>query len=109
MASFVVVGCEQNCGNIEGSIVDESGQPVSEVWIRAVRSGSPSILITADEDGSYILENIPTGEWEIEFYNKHGWGVGRGTVTVRSSETTRLNVTISVEPLPDLPRITPPY
>ena len=106
----LVAGCEQTRGSIEGLITDESGQPVSGAWVFAPSGVSPSVRISTDEDGYYILKNIPTGNWEIEFYDEYGWGVGLESVTVRSGETTRLDFTIGAKPPPDPPRIIiPPY
>ncbi len=104
-----VTGCKQTRGSIEGFVTDESGRSVSGAWVRAVNNIAPSVIISTDEDGYYILKNIPTGNWEIEFYDKYGWGVGLESVTVRSGETTRLEFTIGAKPPPDLPRIIPPY
>ena len=109
MALALVAGCEQTRGSIEGLITHESGQPVSGAWVRAVSVVYGGIIINTDEDGYYILKNIFTGKWEIEFYTKGGWGVGLESVTVRSGETTRLDFTIGAKPPPDLPRIIPPY
>ena len=109
-ALALVAGCEQTRGSIEGLITDESGQPVSGAWVFAPSGVSPGVIISTDEDGYYILKNIPTGNWEIEFYTKYGWGVGLESVTVRSGETTRLDFTIGAKPPPDPPRIIiPPY
>ncbi len=109
MALALVAGCEQTRGNIEGLITDESGQPVSGAWVRAVSVVYGGIIINTDEDGYYILKNIFTGKWEIEFYTKYGRGVGLESVTVRSGETTKLDFIIGAKPPPDLPRIIPPY
>ncbi len=99
----LAVGCEQTRGSIEGFVTDESGRSVSGAWVRAVNNIAPGVIISTDEDGYYILKNIPTGNWEIEFYDKYGWRVGLESVTVRSGETTRLEFTIGVKPPPDLP------
>ena len=100
-------GCEQTRGSIEGFVTDESGQPVSGARVRAVNNIAPIIMTSTSEDGYYIFINIPTGNWEIEFYDKFGRGVGLESVTVRSGETTRLDFTIGAKPPPDLPRISP--
>jgi len=101
---------EESRGSIEGIMTDESGKPVTEAWVFAPSGVSPGVIISTDEDGYYILENIPTGKWEIEFYDEYGWGVGLESVTVRSGETTRLDFTIGAKPPPDPPRIIiPPY
>ena len=106
----IFVGCDYRRGSIEGIMTDESGKPVTDAWVFAPSGVSPCVIISTDEDGYYILENIPTGKWEIELYDEYGWGVGLESVTVRSGETTRLDFTIGAKPLPDLPRIIiPPY
>jgi len=106
MALALVAGCEQTRGSIEGLITAESGQPVSGAWVFAPSGVSPGVIISTDEDGYYILENIPTGKWEIEFYDEYGWGVGLESVTVRSGETTRLDFTIGAKSPPTgLPHI----
>lgn len=105
-----VAGCEQTRGSIEGFVTDESGQSVSGAWVRAVHNIAPGIGTNTDEDGYYILKNIPTGSWEIEFYDRYGWRVGLESVTVRSGETTRLEFTIGAKPPPPgLLRISPLY
>lgn len=105
-----VAGCEQTRGSIEGFVTDESGQSVSGAWVRAVHNIAPGIGTNTDEDGYYILQNIPAGSWEIEFYDRYGWRVGLESVTVRSGETTRLEFTIGAKPPPPgLLRISPLY
>ncbi len=96
----VVASCTEGHGSIEGRITDKMGEPVTEAWIIANNGVCPGRLETTDEDGRYRFNNIPVGEWEMEFYDGDGWRVGLESVTVTFGETTVLDFTIGAKPPP---------
>ena len=97
----VAVGCAESRGSIAGIVYDEDGAPAGELLVRAVRPEYPGVLLRTEDDGSYRVNSVPTGEWNLEFYDQHGWQVGLELVTVEPNETVTLDFTIGAKPLPD--------
>ena len=105
LMSVIGVGasCIENRGSIEGRMTDKMGEPITEGWIIAYNGVCPGRLETTDEDGYYRFNNIPMGNWEIEFYDEDGWRVGLESVTVTSGKTSMLDFTIGAKPPPTGP------
>ena len=97
----VVASCIENRGSIEGRVTDKMGEPVTGAGITANNGVCPAgRLEMTDEDGHYRFNNIPVGQWEMEFYDEDGWRVGLGGVTVTSGKTITLDFTIGAKPPP---------
>lgn len=94
-------GCQESRGSIKGRVTDESGKAVAEAVVRAERNGFPGILLRTDEEGYYSINNIDTGNWNVEFFDASGWLVGLESVTVIADETITLDFIIGAKPLPD--------
>lgn len=101
----ILAGCEESRGSIEGSVLNKDGTPVAGAIIRAEKnkSGYPSVLLRADDNGYYNIKNVFTGRWAVEFYDASGWQVGLESVQVRADETARLDFTIGSKPSPEHP------
>lgn len=86
----------QNNGNIEGVIRDKAkNQPLSgaNVQILGTEFGA-----AADEDGYYIIRNIPSGSYEIEV-TFVGFDVSKQTISIRAGKTIQGNFTLNARPL----------
>lgn len=92
-------GCEDARGSIRGIVYDEEGVPAADLPLRASHPGLPAALLRTGPDGRYEIQDVPTGEWTIEFFNSGGWLVGQKTVTVRGSEIVALDFVHGEEPL----------
>jgi hypothetical protein len=99
--TFIAFGCEEPRGSIEGTVYMQDGTPGSNLVIRAVRPEYPGVLVRTDDGGSYHVENIPVGDWDIEFFDEGGWQVGLETVHVTAGETVALDFAIGEKPLPE--------
>lgn len=55
-------------GTIRGTMVDPSGQPIPNftVWIRSMKAQGRSMEVTGDEQGRFLVEEVPEGEVLIE-------------------------------------------
>lgn len=75
-------------GTISGTVKDKNGVPVPHcsVILKAFR-----LVTTANEQGYFILHNVPAGNATVEF-SAVGFGVVQQKVTVREGATTELSV-----------------
>jgi hypothetical protein len=96
------LGCEGSMerGDIEGTVYRQDHSTGGALSVRAVRPEYPSVILRADEVGSYHFAGLLTGRWNVEFFDEAGWQVGLETVTVRADETVTLDSTIGEESLP---------
>jgi predicted Zn-dependent protease len=78
---------------ILGKIVDEAGQPVADVAIKATKKGeTQSVDSKSNNKGEFAIAQLATGEWTIEF-SKDGFEPQRGTVTLDDpANTPRIDV-----------------
>ena len=85
-------------GRITGKVVDEQGQPVADVAIRATKKdseGQPPIQSKSNTKGEWTLAQLATGEWTIEF-TKDGFQTQRGTITLdESGNVPRVDVKLA--------------
>jgi tetratricopeptide (TPR) repeat protein len=88
--ALAAVGFAQNKGNaqISGTVVDEQGQPLQDVQVRAARLGAGDkepISAKTNKKGEWTLKKLAPGEWTIEF-SKEGAGLEVKTVKVKVAE-----------------------
>lgn len=85
-------------GRITGKVVDEQGQPVADVAIRATMKdveGQPPIQSKSNNKGEWTLAQLAAGEWTIEF-TKDGFQTQRGTITLdESGNVPRVDVKLA--------------
>lgn len=85
-------------GRITGKVVDEQGQPLADVAIRATKKdaeGQPPLQSKSNNKGEWTLAQLATGEWAIEF-TKDGFQTQRGTVTLdESGNVPRVDVKLA--------------
>ena len=92
--------CSAPRGSISGIVRYQDDAPAADTIVRAEHLGYPAAAFRVDTDGSFTLTNIHTGAWTIEYYSKHGNGLGRDTVRVSKGETANITFIIGAEPVP---------
>jgi iron complex outermembrane receptor protein len=80
----------QGKGNIKGKVVDQAGNPVPFANILIVGT---TFGTAADVNGNYIIENAPTGNYELRA-SAVGYRTNSANVTVTEGETTTQNFTL---------------
>jgi predicted Zn-dependent protease len=92
----------QGRGRIEGKIVDEQGQPVAEVLIRAQKVGSPDEMAETKSNakGEFTLQRVSDGQWRVEF-QRDGLEAEPTTIEVAKNRAPALTVTMAkpVDPM----------
>lgn len=67
---------------IEGKVVDEQGQPLGDVIVKAQMVGATDVVdAKSNKNGQWAIRNIAPGEWRLEF-SKEGLATQEGKVTV---------------------------
>lgn len=87
-------------GHVQGSVLDASGAPMSDVTISATLPGTGGALTaTSNQKGEWKIVGIGRGTWDISF-QKPGFASARAKV-VLDVELARLpNVTVTMTPRP---------
>lgn len=96
VAMMAVPVTAQSRGNarLSGKVVDEQGQPVEGVVVRAQMVGQTEILSgKSDKKGEWRINGLDNGEWKVEL-SKEDLGVMTEMVEVRGDRAPDLNVTL---------------
>ena len=103
---------ESRLGGIAGIVTDLDGGPVEgmRVGIVSGTAAFPEIGPETDEAGSYQINSVPPGTFQVGVHDRDGQRVGLESVVVKSGETATLNFSVSTDvagekqaPLPPLP------
>jgi tetratricopeptide (TPR) repeat protein len=79
---------------LSGKVVDEQGQPVADVVVKAQMTGRTDILTgKSDKKGEWRINGVANGEWRVEL-GKPGLDVAIEMVEVRGDSAPALNVTM---------------
>jgi predicted Zn-dependent protease len=75
-------------GRLSGKVVDEAGQPLENVQVKATLAGqSQPVQTKSNKKGEWALNNIAGGQWTVEF-TKDGFDTQSGPVAVDASNRT---------------------
>lgn len=78
-----------------GKVVDEKGQPVADVAIRAQMVGAADVLAAkTNNKGEFKLKSLANGQWHIEFA-KQGLATIQESFEVKADKAPALNVTMA--------------
>ena len=77
---------------VKGTILTADGQPAAAVTVRIKSNGRTTL--TAD-DGSFVLYNLPAGEYDLEI-SFTGFQTTIEHITVQAHHTTNLNIRLQV-------------
>jgi len=86
----------QSKGNarLNGKVVDEQGQPVAEVVVKAQMNGQTELFSgTTDKKGEFRINGLANGEWKVEL-TKSGLETASEMVEIRADKAPPLNVTL---------------
>jgi predicted Zn-dependent protease len=76
-------------GRITGKVVDEQGQAVGDVAVRATKKGDTQALqAKTNSKGEFTINQVAYGEWTIEF-SKEGYESQKGTLPLDESSNDR--------------------
>jgi hypothetical protein len=90
-------------GNIEGTVLDESGRPLDGVVISAL--GGTTAFTVSDKSGQFVLRQLPPGPYLVRAHLQ-GFLTARSTiVNVRPAVRTPSSFTLRKEGTPDAPRV----
>jgi predicted Zn-dependent protease len=82
-------------GRIAGKVVDDKGQPLADVSVRATRKGETQPLQTkSNSKGEWTFNMLAMGEWALEI-TKDGFEPQRGTVNI-TEETALQKVDVTL-------------
>lgn len=69
-------------GRVQGTVVDESGAPLSEVTVKATMTGSTgSIDGASNGKGEWAIGGMGKGEWEVSF-EKPGYAARKAKISL---------------------------
>jgi predicted Zn-dependent protease len=86
----------QSRGNarLNGKVVDEQGQPVADVVVKALMNGQTEIFSgTSDKKGEFRINGLANGEWKVELA-KPDLETATEMVEVKGDKAPALNVTL---------------
>ena len=93
LASFAVAQ-SRGSGRITGKVVDEQGQPIPDVVVRATMSGQTDVLSgKSDKKGEWRVNGVADGIWQVEV-EKAGLQTAKETIEVKGERAPALNVTL---------------
>ena len=82
-------------GRVAGKVVDDAGQPLQDVQVKATMTGQTQPVMTkSNKKGEWTVNGIAGGEWNIEF-TKEGFEPQAGKVKVDESAPT-VDVTVKL-------------
>ena len=68
-------------GNVQGSVVDQTGAAVASAGVALQRSGQTTRNTTTSANGSYSFTGVATGAWTVAVTPPSGFSLGTGTGT----------------------------
>lgn len=94
LAGFAATALAQS-GRMSGQVVDENGDPIPGVQIRAEKpdANPPMRETTTDDDGRFSLIGFASGQWRVTA-SAEGYNEDFGTVNVTQSSTPPVDFTL---------------
>ena len=85
-------------GGIAGIVTDLDGAPVAgmRVGIVSGTAAFPEIAPETDEGGSYQINSVPPGTFQVGVHDRDGQRIGLESVVVNSGETASRDFSVSV-------------
>ena len=81
----------KNTGGLAGLVRNEDGDPINDAYIMAIR-GSRKYEAMTNQDGWYLLEDLPTGEYSIMVSKENYGTITKKNVIVKPTETDSIQV-----------------
>ncbi|MBN2082645.1 carboxypeptidase regulatory-like domain-containing protein [bacterium] len=89
---FPIVVANVPVGAVQGTVVDENGNPVPDCLVNATQPNVDPFTYS-DETGHYLIENVPTGTWTISAY-KSGYLTRSEDTEITDGGTATINLVI---------------
>ncbi len=84
----------QGNARLSGKVVDDQGQPIADVTVRAQMTGQTDVLSAkSDKKGEWQIKGASAGEWKVEL-SKSGLETTVEVVEVKGDSAPPLNVTL---------------
>jgi predicted Zn-dependent protease len=94
-----VLAQSRGSARLNGKVVDDQGQPIADVVVKAQLAGQTDILqAKSDRKGEWRVNGMADGQWQVEL-TKEGLEPTTVAVEVRNERATPLNVTM-LKPAP---------
>ena len=81
----------KNTGGLAGLVRNEDGDPINDAYIMAIK-GSRKYEAMTNQDGWYLLENLPTGEYSIMVSKENYGTITKKNVIVKPTDTDSTQV-----------------
>lgn len=81
-------------GKVEGTVIDESRQPIGDLWCRSSEGGNAR----TDKSGAFRMPRVVAGASEIRCFGEAA--EGRAPVSVEIGKTTRVEVIAKMREMP---------
>jgi len=97
LAMMATSATAQSRGNarLSGKVVDDQGQPIPDVTVRAQMTGQTDVLSgKSDKKGEWQIKGASNGEWKVEL-SKSGLETTVEVVEVKADNAPPLNVTLA--------------
>jgi tetratricopeptide (TPR) repeat protein len=99
LASYAVAQT-RGSGRITGKVLDEQGQPLPDVVVKATMQGQTEVLTgKSDKKGEWRVNGVADGIWQVEIA-KPGLEPAKEMVEVKAERAPALNITLK-KPAPD--------
>lgn len=82
-------------GKLAGRVTDESGKPISYVNVMVFQNGKRITGIMSKENGTYIIINIPPGEYTVKFVLLSYSALEVSNVRINVDQTTTQNARLA--------------
>jgi tetratricopeptide (TPR) repeat protein len=96
LAMMATSATAQSRGNarLSGKVVDDQGQPIPDVTVRAQMTGQTDVLSgKSDKKGEWQIKGAANGEWKVEL-SKSGLETTVEVVEIKGENAPPLNVTL---------------
>jgi hypothetical protein len=86
-----------NTGTFLGTVRDESGSAIAGATVRVERVVLPLLReVTSDQQGAYLAQDIPPGEYRLTFSANGFDSVARTGIEISSGQSIRVDTTLRV-------------
>lgn len=100
MAASTAFAQSRGSSRIAGKIVDEQGQPVADVVVKAQKVGQTDVMDgKSNNKGEFAIRGLAGGEWRLEF-SKDGFNTQEGKITLPEDGSAPGVTVTMVKPAP---------
>src|SRR5690554_1848787 len=93
--SVSIINAQDIAQNIKGSVIDNSSNEALPSVTIAIIDTDPAIVTTSDQNGNFIIENVPIGRYDLKISSVGYEPVILPEVIVTSAKEVVLNITLT--------------